>query len=283
MALKSNLKNLKDKLKNITVQLEEDSCTKAVKVAKGQSLDEKMAELNKRDREIINLNIGGQMFATTKSTLLKDPDTVFAILLRENTNLQDNELFFDRSPRLFSILLDYLRHGQINYKMIPKDDLVELYDEALYYEITDVRDYLCEKTKAVSVINMNFSGAYMYKGKVVGDNNVFSLHDKEMKKGVCCNSPGWVEFELNTTWDIESFDISGYHGDKATWYPGNGCGAQVFVSENGKDYKKIENINSKFSKEIINIKVDQNPMKFIKFVHSSYLGIGYLNFNKLED
>jgi len=285
MALKSNLKSLKDKLKDISTQLEEESSAKAIKITKDKSMDEKLSELNDKNREIINLNIGGQMFATSKSTLMKDPDTVFAILLRENSLLPNNELFFDRSPRLFNILLDYLRYGKINYKMIPKDDLVELYDEALFYEITDVRDYLCEKTKAVSAINMNFSGPYMYKGKVVGENNVYNLHDKEMKKGVCCNSPGWVEFELNTAWDIESFDIAGYHGDKKMWYPGNGCGAQVLVSENGKDYKKIDNIPSKFSKEIVNVKVkvENNPIKFVKFVHSSYLGIGYLDFNKLEE
>ena len=78
--------------------------------------------------------------------------------------------------------------------------------------------------------------------------------------------------------------IGGYKGDSALWYSGNGAGAQILVSETGKDYVKVGNIPSKFAKEITEVKLDKVvTAKFIKFIHSSYLGIGYLEIEKNEE
>lgn len=282
MALKGNLSSLKAKLKDISAQLEEQESGKLIKEQKQKNIDEKLAELRDQNRVVINLNIGGKNFACLKSNLLKDPNSIFSILLNENSGI--NELFFDRSPRLFNFLLDYLRFGKIDYKRFRKEDLEELYQEALFYEITDIRDYLCERTKEITPISMTFSGEYLYNGKIIGDNDVKSLSDPEMKKGICCKSPGWIEFELNSLWEFQNIQIGGYNGDKTAWYPGNGCGAQIHVSENGKDYKKVGNIPSKFAKEITTIKLDSVvSAKYVKIIHSSYLGVGYLKIEKEEN
>lgn len=278
--LKSNLTSLKEKLKNIQTQLEEQVSDKKIKELKQKSLDEKLQEILSV-KEIINLNIGGKYYSVCKSNLLKDPNCLFAVLLNEMPN-STNTLFFDRSPRLFHHLLDYLRYGKINYKKFCKEDLIELYEEALFYEIEDIREYLSERTKEISVIKMNTSGEYQYNGKTIGDNDIYSINDESMQRGICCKSPGWIEFELNSNWEFDMIKIGGYQGNKSAWYPGNGCGAQVHVSENGKDYTKVGNIPSKFAKEICEVKFSQVTAKFVKIIHSSYLGIGYFNIPKIE-
>ncbi len=59
-------------------------------------------------------------------------------------------------------------------------------------------------------------------------------------------------------------------------YSGNGCGAQIFIFEYGRDNVKISNTPAKYSKLILKVKFSKTVIaKFIKFVHSSYLGIGY--------
>lgn len=279
--LKCNLSNLKSKLQNISAQLDEQINQKTIKMEKEKSMNEKVIEVLKENNEIITINIGGKIFQTIKKNLLKDQDTLFYLLINEKDNI--NELFFDRNPRLFNYILDYLRYGKIDYKIFTKEDLNELFEEALFYELTDIRNYLLEKTKDITVVNMNYSGDYLYNGKKIGENDIFSLNCKEMTKGICCKSPGWVEFELNSLWEFEKLSIGGYQGNKSAWYPGNGCGAQILISENGKDFKKVGNIPSKFSKEIVEVKFPSKlTAKFVKIIHSSYLGIGYFFIEKDE-
>jgi len=282
MSLRGNLSSLKAKLKDISAQLEEQESGKLIKEQKQKNIDEKIGEIKDVNRKIVNINVGGKNFSTVKSVLTKDPNSIFAILLNEDASI--SELFFDRSPRLFNVLLDYLRFGKIDYKKFRKEDLEELYAEALFYEITDIRDYLCERTKEITPVNMTFSGEYIFNGKVIGENDVKNLTDKEMKKGICCKSPGWVEFELNSNWEFQVIKLAGYQGNKTAWYPGNGCGAQIHISENGKDYKKVGHIPSKFAKEITEIKLDSVvTAKYVKITHSSYLGLGYFYIEKEEN
>ena len=285
-SLKNNISSLRAKLQNIQQQLDEQTSAKAIKEQKLASLEERVSEIKSKP-ETINLNIGGKIFTTKKETLLKDPTCLFAVLLNgeyKDKPLVDNELFFDRPYHVFPIILDYLRFGKINYKKYSKEQLQDIYCDSEYYEITDIRDYLYERTKDILPINMKFSGEYIFNKSVIGTNNFNDLRDKSMEKGVCANKPGWIEFELSTIWDFSTINIGGYQGDKKAWYPGNGSGAQILVSENGRDYVKVSNIPSKYSKEIVEVKFDKIvKAKFIKFVHSSFLGIGYLEIVKPEE
>ena len=279
--LKSNLADLKSKLKDIEVQIQEAANSKAIKEMKYNSIKEKIDEVLS-NKQVINLNIGGVIFATTKSNLIKDDKSIFAILLNEDNNI--NELFFDRSPRLFHIILNYLRSGKINYNYLSKEDKIELYNEALFYEVTDIRDYLEEISKPIIPISFTFSGAYSYNNKVIGDNDLISLTDKDLKTGICCNSPGWIEIELNALHEFQEIELAGYQGKKSDWYSGNGAGAQVLISENSTSYKKIGNIPIKFDREVVTIRLDSKVRaKYVKILNSTYLGLGYFNVVKIED
>ncbi|KAG0717128.1 BTB/POZ domain-containing protein KCTD3 [Chionoecetes opilio] len=71
--------------------------------------------------DIINLNVGGQRFSTSRHTLTWVPDTFFTSLLSGRiSTLRDESgaIFIDRDPSLFSIILNYLRTRDLNMVVV---------------------------------------------------------------------------------------------------------------------------------------------------------------------
>lgn len=269
------------------------------------SLSDKVKNI-KNKSELVNLNIGGEIFTTKKETLLKDENCLFAILLNDKDNRfistsikndTDNsntiELFFDRSSDYFGYLLDYLRTGYINYNIFDRYELEELKEEAYFYEITNLIDYLEKKLSCPTIIDFKISNYYKKNEKIISETSFKYLNDLSMNKGICTDIKGWIEFELNETTAINKIYIGGYFGNLSEWYPGNGAGSIVLVSENGIDYTKVGNIPCSFTNGIVEIdllpsnkssNVSNNiTAKYIKFVSCSYIGIGYLEILRFQD
>lgn len=62
--------------------------------------------------DIINLNVGGKKFSTSRTTLTQIPETFFSALLSNRIPTMHDEygaIFIDRDPHLFSLILNYLR------------------------------------------------------------------------------------------------------------------------------------------------------------------------------
>ncbi|XP_055377861.1 BTB/POZ domain-containing protein KCTD3 isoform X2 [Condylostylus longicornis] len=110
--------------------------------------------------EIINLNVGGQRFSTSRQTLTWIPDTFFTgLLYGKISSLRDETgaIFIDRDPNLFSVILNYLRTKEID---ISKCDLRALRHEAEYYSIAPLikRLMLCEDLDYSSCGDVLFYG-----------------------------------------------------------------------------------------------------------------------------
>ncbi|VDM98767.1 unnamed protein product [Thelazia callipaeda] len=116
-------------------------------------LKEKMALFTTAE-QIVNLNVGGHRFATTRHTLTWIPDTFFTSLLsgriptvRDETGAfitYQFKVFIDRDPEIFRIILNYLRTKQIDLSGV---SLVNLKHEAQYYGLGPLvkRLTLCEE------------------------------------------------------------------------------------------------------------------------------------------
>ncbi|CAH1957869.1 unnamed protein product [Acanthoscelides obtectus] len=96
--------------------------------------------------DIVHLNVGGKQFSTSKQTLTSIPDTFFTALLSGRiSSLRDEKgaIFIDRDPKIFSIILNYLRTREIELNGI---DIRTLRHEAEYYNIAPLvkRLMLCE-------------------------------------------------------------------------------------------------------------------------------------------
>jgi len=70
------------------------------------------------DSEWIDLNVGGQPFSTTRTTLMSCPDSFLAKMFNPNSGfkparLKDGVYYLDTDPQYFSIILDWLRYRKI--------------------------------------------------------------------------------------------------------------------------------------------------------------------------
>lgn len=109
----------------------------------------------------IKINVGGRLFETYVSTLRKYPHTLLGTMLHpRNAHLlgssktgpdgkpsADTELFFDRNPRMFEVILDFYRTSQIHR---PPDVSWEMLQEELSFFQIDLPEYT-NLSKRVSV------------------------------------------------------------------------------------------------------------------------------------
>jgi len=96
--------------------------------------------------EIINLNVGGRRFSTSRQTLTAVQDTFFTGLLSGRIQtLKDEQgaIFIDRDPELFRLILNYLRNRSLAFDDVNFKDLRH---EAEFYGISPLvkKLSLCE-------------------------------------------------------------------------------------------------------------------------------------------
>lgn len=92
---------------------------------------------NTSTHQIIDLNVGGNYYTTTLSTLMFDPDSLLATMFSGNNRVAKDSrgrYFIDRDGDLFRYILDYLRNS---YLTLPKDfnETERLLVEAEYFKL----------------------------------------------------------------------------------------------------------------------------------------------------
>ncbi|CAG5127066.1 unnamed protein product [Candidula unifasciata] len=112
--------------------------------------------------EIVHLNVGGTRFSTSRQTLTWNPDTFFTSLLSGRISSHKDEtgaIFIDRDPKLFALILNYLRTKEIQWRNV---DLSALRHEAEFYGISALvgRLALCEDLDHSSCGDVLFHGYF---------------------------------------------------------------------------------------------------------------------------
>ncbi|XP_029974167.1 potassium voltage-gated channel subfamily D member 3-like isoform X1 [Salarias fasciatus] len=88
-------------------------------------------EKNKRQDELIILNVSGRRFQTWRNTLDRYPDTLLGSSEKEFFyNEETKEYFFDRDPDVFRSVLNFYRTGKLHY---PRYECISSYDEELAF------------------------------------------------------------------------------------------------------------------------------------------------------
>ncbi|KAJ5076460.1 hypothetical protein M0811_06460 [Anaeramoeba ignava] len=98
----------------------------------------------------IKINVGGKIFETLTTTLLKWKNSKFEEIITNQKQfpiINDGIIFFDRNPKYFEIILDYLRTSEITIptKLENKKGLEILIKESKYYSIHSLTQLLNEK------------------------------------------------------------------------------------------------------------------------------------------
>ena len=94
---------------------------------------------------IVSLNVGGTIFQTSPSTMLKYPDSKLARMYNEGQKIKNLNFFLDEDPEYFRIVLNFLRKG----KVIPYDQ------ESLFLGVRDLTKNL-ELNELVKLLESEF-------------------------------------------------------------------------------------------------------------------------------
>ena len=113
-----------------------------------------MAITSEQANEWLKLNVGGEKFMSTRSTLLKQETMLSKICSNSFPNVIDEDGFIliDRSGKHFGTILDYLRNGLLPI-LKNERDARELELEADFYCIEELRKHCQELSRRV-LINM---------------------------------------------------------------------------------------------------------------------------------
>ncbi|XP_059806268.1 potassium voltage-gated channel subfamily D member 3 isoform X3 [Hypanus sabinus] len=86
---------------------------------------------NKKQDELVILNVSGRRFQTWKNTLERFPDTLLGSTEKEFFfHEESKEYFFDRDPDIFRNVLNFYRTGKLHY---PRHECISSYDEELAF------------------------------------------------------------------------------------------------------------------------------------------------------
>jgi hypothetical protein len=267
---------IKGKFENVTRGLDESVTELTEKQKKWKEMDD-LAEkiLKENDEKIVWFNVCGKKFATKLDTLLTTRDTLFYKIITSGRFDISREIFFDRNPRYFSILLDFLRYKKFNIKRYSKDELEDIRIEANFFEITEILDILEDNSLSIDFISVEHSGLYNSDEKI--ETLLRYLKDRDMRKGIALNSPGSIMLELRNETEFDEIEIGGYRGNINSFYPENGAGATIEAGVTKEKLVTIATVPYGFGNAILPVKVNKTKAKFIRIKASSCLGISYLN------
>lgn len=110
--------------------------------------------------EIVQLNVGGTRFSTSRQTLMWIPDSFFSSLLSGRISTLKDEtgaIFIDRDPTAFAPILNFLRTKELDLRGV---SINVLRHEAEFYGITPLvrRLLLCEELERSSCGSVLFHG-----------------------------------------------------------------------------------------------------------------------------
>lgn len=90
---------------------------------------------------IVDLNVGGSLYSTTRSTLCRYPDSKLAMLFSGQQELRrrpDGRVFIDRDGEMFKYVLHYLRDGDLHVESLDRTVREQLKLEAIYFGLSEL-------------------------------------------------------------------------------------------------------------------------------------------------
>ena len=118
--------------------------------------------------EVVELNVGGKIYTTSLTTLLKDPESLLAAIFSGRQGiLRDSHgrVFIDRDGRLFRYIIDYLREFRL---VLPKDfkEHTGLLAEAEYYRINELVKALKQQRRQTGYLSLSVRSNYSFRNGI---------------------------------------------------------------------------------------------------------------------
>lgn len=282
LEFENKLKVLNEKLSKVEESLHKETKILEEELKEWNYLDAKAEEFKKNKNAIVRFNINGKPFTTSVKTLLSKKDTIFYKLVLNNQFDFKSEIYLDRCPKAFSIILNFLRYDMTDISNLSIEDVSDLIIEANYFGITELVDMSKELLKVVKIVKVEYNKIYSSTPLTEG----VKLEELLAKKdnggdGVATCSPGIITIELNRIVKFDQIEIRGYNKNTSYYANSNGSGAKILTSVDKSNWKEVGTVPSNFGPEIIKVSLSGNTKaKFIKFDCNSYIGLSYFNIVK---
>jgi len=138
-----NTTKLVEDVNSLKLKLEQVELSTKEQMAKFESYEKEWKLNEEREKELltsignkkISFNVCSEKFSTKVNTILSNRDTLlYNLVLSKNFDI-NKEIYLDRSPSIFAILMDYMRYHEITYCTYPSKVLYNLMVEADYFEV----------------------------------------------------------------------------------------------------------------------------------------------------
>jgi len=238
--------------------------------------------------KVITIVVNGQPFKTSSNNILKQRDSLFFFCLislgLETLKNNNWTLIFQRSPKHFEHILNYLKHKFSDLSSLSKEDVQELLEEAQYYELQGFIRQI-EKYLPVVIIDYRSPGPYQVNNyssdyNLIGELDVSAIREQD-NRGITTTTPGWLVFEFNKVAKFNAVSVIGYKGN-TSFSSSNGSNAVISVSMDGEHFEKagrLGTIGNSLCRVYLEITVEA---KFIKFEGQSYIGFSYVEIHNIK-
>lgn len=226
----------------------------------------------KHINDVIKLKIGGTVFSVKLSDLLSIKDTLFYKLYYFNHNVFNKEFFFDRSPFVFSKILNYIKYKTIDYISLPLQTLKHLKIEAEYYEIHDIIAYFNSRPLELKIIEVNWTDSG--RGRKRNTSNILQdLLNMDKSKGYVFFGKSQITFELNYEWRLDKIFFGSLGEMNYQYLNAQAC---IEISSDKESWNQLYVLPELINNITLVINCNGEKAKYIRFANQNDFGMGYL-------
>ena len=125
--LRAEIEDKKQKLEILEKALESQISTLSIKEENYKNLCSEIDSIKSNiGEDILTINCSGVIHYTKVKTLLSVRDTLFTKIIHSREFNLKEVIYFDRNPKFFLMILDYLRFRRMDIKRLSKDDKMGL-------------------------------------------------------------------------------------------------------------------------------------------------------------
>jgi len=187
--------------------------------------------------DIISLDVGGTKFDTTRSTLLKDKDSMLAKMFDPESkmkpgNYRNGAYFLDRDPEWFRPLLNFLRSGVLiadSHK-----ELMALLTEARYFGLTCLEQEITSRLEEESSTRPSSPAPPAASSDIIKINVGGKIF--ETTKSTLCKYPSSRIAQLVQGVALEDDGLGSQSGQFKQLLDGDG---NIFIDEDPRDFEYI--------------------------------------------
>ncbi len=266
-----SVNNFKDELLLLKTEMENNLNLLELREAKIDKLIS--SNESKTLPNLITLNIGGSIFKTKIDNILKFKSSLFYYSLMKVNDINKG-LYFERSSKYFELILNFMKHNQVDTSNLSPSEMKELLEEVKYYYVYSLEHYLVDYHLYPEFISLTLSDPYIYNNNLVGSIDVDSIKQKN-SDGIALSTNAWLILELNKPIEIKGIKVVGFINSS---YFSSSYGSNTSVSSS------FDNVNWSYLGFLGQIGNDETLFKpneiriakYLKFENKSYMGFSYI-------